>query len=75
MTQKRLHSLVETVASTVVGFLLSMLLTALVMPAFGYHVTTEDNLAITTIFTAASVLRGYAMRRLFNHLGRREAAP
>jgi hypothetical protein len=66
--QSRAHSMAETLASIAVGFVISMVIQALVLPAFGHHITLAQNFWITCIFTVASVLRGYGMRRLFNHL-------
>lgn len=65
MAQSRLGSMVETVVSIAIGFCVSMVLTALVLPAYGHNVTLGQNLQITAIFTVASVLRGYFVRRLF----------
>lgn len=64
--QSRSMSLAEAVISTAIGFLVSFMLTVVVLPAFGYHVTVGDALGITAIYTAASIARSYAVRRLFN---------
>lgn len=64
--QSRRHSLVEAVANIAVGFVVSLGITAVVMPAFGNQVTLSENFAITAIFTVASLVRAYALRRLFN---------
>lgn len=64
--QPRLHSLIETVTSTATGLAVSMALTAWIMPLYGFNPTLGQNAQITLVFTLASVLRGYAMRRLFN---------
>ena len=64
--QSRSLSALEAVVSTVVGFLVSLALTFTVLPSFGYAVTTPDAWGITAIYTAASLLRGYAVRRAFN---------
>jgi hypothetical protein len=56
----------ETVVSIAIGFVVSMIITALVMPAYGHALTLGDNAAITGWFTVASVIRGYYVRRLFN---------
>lgn len=72
MSQSRLQSLAETIASIAIGFVVSVIITALVMPAYGHAVTFGDNIQITAIFTVASVLRGYAVRRFFNHLHQRK---
>lgn len=72
--QSRAHSMAETLASIAVGFVVSMVIQALVLPAFGHHITLAENFWITCIFTVASVVRGYGMRRLFNHLHTRSGA-
>ena len=69
--QSRLHSLLETLASIAIGFVVSLGITAVVLPAYGHQVTWGQNLEITAIFTVASILRGYAVRRLFVWLGSR----
>lgn len=64
--QARSLSAIEAVTSTAAGFLVSLVLTFTVLPAFGYAVTAVDAWGITAIYTAASVVRGYIVRRLFN---------
>lgn len=73
MTQSRLRSATEAVTNVVVGFVLSAMVTAIVFPMFGYPIRLADNLAISAIFTVVSILRSYALRRLFNHLDGRPA--
>lgn len=68
MSQSRKRSLAEAVMNVVVGFALSFVVTALVFPMFGYPIRMADNLAITAIFTVVSILRSYALRRMFNLL-------
>lgn len=68
MTQSRIQSLIETVTSVAVGFLISMGLGAVVYPAFGHQFTVAQNFWITAIFTVASIARGFALRRIFNRL-------
>lgn len=74
MTQSRLASLLETCTSIAIGFVVSVIITAVVMPAYGHHVTLGQNLQITAIFTVASIVRGYYVRRLFNWWHHRAAA-
>ena len=69
--QSRLASLVETCASIAIGFAVSVAITAVVMPAYGHAVTLVDNVQITAIFTVASIVRGYFVRRFFDGLVRR----
>lgn len=56
----------ESVLGTATGFLVSMCIWQTIGPWFGYVVTIGDNLLITSIFTIASLLRGYLLRRAFN---------
>lgn len=70
MKQTRLMSLFETLASIAIGFLASVIITAVVLPAYGHHVTLGDNLQITAIFTVSSIIRGYLVRRAFIRWGR-----
>ena len=71
MSQSRLSSLAETCASIAIGFLVSLGINAVVMPAYGHHVTLADNLGMTAIFTVASIARGYLVRRWFNGIASR----
>ena len=64
--QSRTHSMAETMANIVVGFAASMVIQALVLPAMGHDITLAQNFWITCIFTVASVVRGYGIRRIFN---------
>jgi predicted membrane protein len=66
MTQSKLASLFETLTSIVIGFIVSVILTALVLPYYGHHVTLSQNLQITAIFTVTSIIRGYFVRRWFD---------
>ena len=65
-TQSRSLSALEATVSTATGFLVSLALTFTVLPAFGYAVTAPDAWGITAIYTVASVMRAYAVRRFFN---------
>lgn len=65
MSQTRRMSLVETCVSIAIGFVVSVAITAVVMPLYGHDVTFSQNIQITLIFTVASVLRGYLVRRAF----------
>lgn len=70
MSQSRLSSLAETCASIAIGFVVSLAINAVVMPAFGHQISLADNLGMTAIFTVASIARGYLVRRAFNRWGR-----
>lgn len=64
--QNRIASLIEAVVNTTIGFVVSLALTAVVLPAYGHAVTWSQNVQITAIFTIASIARTYALRRWFN---------
>ena len=70
MKQSRISSFAETCLSIAIGFVVSLILTALVLPAYGHDVTFGQNLQITGIFTIASIARGYLVRRAFVRWGR-----
>jgi len=72
--QSHAHSWAESAVNIAIGFGVSVVITALVLPAYGHHVTLSENLQITAIFTVASLLRSYALRRFFNHITTREPA-
>lgn len=73
--QIRRHSALETAINVAVGLVISYCLTATVLPAFGHQITPSQNVWITTIFTVASVLRSYALRRVFNWIHTKDARP
>lgn len=66
MTQTRLSSLIEALANVLVGFAISVAVTAVVLPAYGHAVSLAENIEITAIFTVTSIARSYALRRWFN---------
>ena len=69
MSQSRRASLGEATANMTLGYGLAVLVQLLVFPAFGLQPTLAQNLRIGLIFTAVSLLRSYALRRLFEALG------
>jgi hypothetical protein len=58
-------SIVEAVTNVAVGFLVAVLTQMAIFPLMGLQVSTGDNLLIGTIFTAVSLLRSFALRRMF----------
>ena len=71
MTQSRTHSMIETCAGVSIGFAVSVALSLVVYPLFGHAFTLSENIGITIIFTVASIVRGYLVRRAFNRWGRK----
>ena len=61
-------SLVESVTNIVVGYCLAVLTQVLVFPMFGLSVSLSENLGIGAVFTAISLIRSFALRRIFNGL-------
>ena len=68
MSQSRRMSLVEAVTNVVVGYVLAVITQIVVFPWFGLALSLGDNLAIGTVFVGVSLLRSYALRRLFVRL-------
>lgn len=66
MAQSRAMSLVEQLCNVGSGMLLALVVGQLVYPLFGYPVSVSDNFALTAVFTAVSIVRGYVWRRIFN---------
>jgi hypothetical protein len=67
MQTKRM-SIYETIIGTAIGFIISLVLVNIVLPFYGFNVEMGQSVMITLIFTVASILRGYWVRRLFNHI-------
>ena len=68
--QSRRASAVEAVANVAIGYSVAVLVQIAVFPLFGLHPGLGDNLAIGAVFTVVSLLRSYAVRRMFNVIGR-----
>lgn len=68
MSQTKKQSIIEVIANTVVGFIISVVVSIFVFPLMGIPVTFGENLGITLIFTVISLIRSFAMRRIFNKL-------
>lgn len=72
MGQSKRHSSYETVTNTFIGFLFSLIVTFFVFPLYGIQSSGQDMIEITLIFTMASIVRGYYVRRFYNWLHLRE---
>lgn len=64
--QSRVMSLAEALANIAVGYGIAVLTQITVFPLFGLNASLGDNLVIGGMFTCISLVRGYALRRLFN---------
>ena len=69
MKQSKLMSMLETSLSTAAGFGLSLFLQWLILPwLIGAPVSLSTNIQFALIMTAASLLRGFMLRRIFEAL-------
>jgi len=68
MKQTKRKSLIESVIQTVLGLLTSIMIQLIIYPMMGIPVTFSQNLIITAVFFAVSIVRGYAVRRIFEKL-------
>ena len=64
--QTKKQSLIETLTSVFVGWLIGVILNLTVLPLFDYNITVVESLLVSLIFTVISVVRGYLIRRFFN---------
>ena len=64
--QSKKESLIETLTSVFVGWLIGVILNLTILPLFDYNITVIDSLWVSLIFTVVSVIRGYVIRRFFN---------
>jgi hypothetical protein len=65
MPKSRHLSLLEALTNVVVGYALAVLTQLIVFPWFGLTASLQDNLAIGAAFVGVSLIRGYALRRVF----------
>ena len=74
--QTKKQSFFETVIQTSIGFLISLITWYAILWAniFDVEMNFGENLLLTSIFTAVSVIRGYIIRRFFNRRDKYEYA-
>jgi hypothetical protein len=56
----------ESISNTSIGFIISFIIQIIIYPILNIDVKFSQNIIITSVFTIASILRGYIVRRLFN---------
>ena len=66
--QSRWMSLLEAITNIAVGYGVAVLTQVLVFPLFGLRVSLGENLGIGAVFTVVSLVRSFALRRIFNRL-------
>lgn len=65
-SQKKLHSIIESVVGTAIGFVINVYAQHIIFPFLGINIPWSLNLTIAAIFTGISIARGYLLRRVFN---------
>ncbi len=73
--QTKKMSMYETIIGTAIGFIVSLVLVNIVLPFYGFNVEMGQSVMITLIFTVASILRGYWVRRFFNYIHNKNYIP
>lgn len=66
MGQTKLHSIFETVMSTIIGFIIAVASQYIIFPKYGIHVPLSAHFGMGLFFTVVSVIRGYCVRRFWN---------
>jgi hypothetical protein len=64
--QSKKNSIIESVTNTVIGLVTSFIIQIIIYPLLNIPVSLNQNIIITFVFFASSVLRGYLIRRYFN---------
>jgi hypothetical protein len=54
--------------NTLTGLLVSFCIQLVIYPVMNIPVRLEQNVIITLVFTGASIIRGYIIRRIFNKI-------
>ena len=73
MKQSRTMSLVEAVTNVIIGYGAAVAAQILVFPVFGLQMTWSENLKLAAAFTLISIIRSFALRRLFETIRTRKA--
>jgi hypothetical protein len=73
MRQSRLMSLVEAIANVAIGYGIAVVTQILVFPVFGLQTTLAENMMLGLVFTGISIVRSFALRRVFEAVRCRSA--
>jgi len=66
--QSKRGSLIEAAANTAIGYLVAVAANVAVLPLFGLLPSVSQSFGIGMVFTIISLVRSYALRRLFNRM-------
>jgi len=64
--QTKTQSAIESCLNVAIGYLVALASQLAVFPMFGINIPLSDNIAIGAWFTVISIIRSYAVRRMFN---------
>jgi hypothetical protein len=64
-------SLIEAFTNVAVGYTLAVVTQIVAFPWVGLQASLGETLALGWVFTGISLIRGYALRRLFEAIGAR----
>ena len=67
MQTKKL-SFIESLIQTFIGLSVSFIIQLIIYPVMDIEVSYKQNIIITLVFTIASIIRGYFVRRFFNRI-------
>ncbi|EAQ26839.1 DUF7220 family protein [Roseovarius sp. 217] len=68
MSQTRMMSGIEAAVNVIIGYVVAVLMQLLIFPAVGLDLSLRQAMQIGVAFTACSLIRSYALRRVFNRL-------
>lgn len=69
MSQSKKGSLLEAFINVAIGYGVAVASQIVIFPLFDVHISVAENMAIGGFFTGVSIVRSYALRRLFNWWG------
>lgn len=64
--QSKKMSFYESLTNVTVGYVFAVASQLIIFPLFGIYLPLSDNLIMGLYFTVLSVIRSYALRRVFN---------
>jgi hypothetical protein len=66
--QSKKMSFYESLTNVSVGYIFAVASQLIIFPLFGIYLPLADNLIIGLYFTVLSIVRSYALRRVFNRI-------
>lgn len=66
--QSKKMSFIESLTNVTVGYIFAVASQLIIFPLFGIYLPLTDNLIMGLYFTVLSIIRSYALRRVFNRI-------